>query len=93
MTGHYFDQNWKLNSKILSFSALPPPHNGMSVAVHLLESLKEWGVDKKVFSITLDNASSNDSMQDIVKSQLLLNDDLLCEDNFSMSDVLLTSLT
>ncbi|WZZ27582.1 hypothetical protein YC2023_010983 [Brassica napus] len=78
VTAHYIDQNWKLNSKILSFSALPPPHNGMSVAVHLLESLKEWGLDKKVFSITLDNASSNDSMQDIVKSQLLLNDDLLC---------------
>ncbi|XP_022558100.2 zinc finger BED domain-containing protein RICESLEEPER 2-like [Brassica napus] len=82
VTAHYIDRNWKLNSKILSFSALPPPHNGMSVAIHLLESLKEWGLEKKVFSITLDNASSNDSMQDIVKSHLLLNDDLLCGGEF-----------
>ena len=35
-----------------------------------------------MFSITLDNATSNDSMQDIVKSQLMLNDDLLCGGEF-----------
>ncbi|XP_013624505.1 PREDICTED: zinc finger BED domain-containing protein RICESLEEPER 2-like [Brassica oleracea var. oleracea] len=82
VTGHYIDRNWKLNNKILSFSALPPPHNGMSVTLHLLDSLKEWGLKKKVFAITLDNATSNDSMQDIVKSQLLLSDDLLCGEEF-----------
>ena len=35
-----------------------------------------------MFSVTLDNATSNDSMQDIVKSQLNLNDDLLCGGEF-----------
>ena len=35
-----------------------------------------------MFSITLDNATSNDSMQDIVKSQLMLNGDLLCGGEF-----------
>ena len=30
----------------------------------------EWGIEKKVFSITLDNATSNDSMQRILKEQL-----------------------
>ncbi|XP_033140589.1 zinc finger BED domain-containing protein RICESLEEPER 2-like [Brassica rapa] len=82
VTAHYIDRNWKLNSKILTFCALPPPHTGMSIAVQLLTSLKEWGIDKKVFSVTLDNATSNDSMQDIVKSQLNLNDDLLCGGEF-----------
>ncbi|XP_013607798.1 PREDICTED: zinc finger BED domain-containing protein RICESLEEPER 1-like [Brassica oleracea var. oleracea] len=82
VTAHYIDRNWKLNSKILTFCALPPPHTGMNVAVQLLESLKEWEIEKKVFSITLDNATSNDSMQDIVKSQLNLNDDLLCGGEF-----------
>ena len=82
VTAHYIDRNWKLNSKILTFCALPPPHTGMNVAVQLLESLKEWGIEKKVFSVTLDNATSNDSMQDIVKSQLNLNDDLLCGGEF-----------
>ncbi|XP_013617812.1 PREDICTED: zinc finger BED domain-containing protein RICESLEEPER 1-like [Brassica oleracea var. oleracea] len=30
----------------------------MSIAVQLLESLKEWRIDKKVFSVTLDNATN-----------------------------------
>ncbi|XP_048635103.1 zinc finger BED domain-containing protein RICESLEEPER 2-like [Brassica napus] len=82
VTAHYIDRNWRLNSKILTFCALSPPHTGMNVSMQLLESLKEWGIEKKVFSITLDNATSNDSMQDIVKSQLMLNDDLLCGGEF-----------
>ncbi|XP_048591471.1 zinc finger BED domain-containing protein RICESLEEPER 2-like [Brassica napus] len=82
VTAHYIDRNWKLNSKILTFCALPPPHTGMNVAIQLLDSLEEWGVHKKVFSVTLDNATSNDSMQDIVKSQLNLDDALLCGGEF-----------
>ncbi|WZZ00215.1 hypothetical protein YC2023_072543 [Brassica napus] len=82
VTAHYIDRNWKLNSKILTFCDLPPPHTGMNVAIQLLDSLKEWGVHKKVFSVTLDNATSNDSMQDIVKSQLNLDDALLCGGEF-----------
>ena len=82
VTAHYIDQNCKLNSKILTLCALPPTHTGMNVAVQLLESLKEWEIEKKVFSVTLDNATSNDSMQEIVKSQLNLSDDLLCGEEF-----------
>ena len=47
VTAHYIDRNWKLNSKILTFCALPPPHTGMNVALQLLESLKEWGIEKR----------------------------------------------
>ncbi|XP_013589208.1 PREDICTED: zinc finger BED domain-containing protein DAYSLEEPER-like [Brassica oleracea var. oleracea] len=61
VTAHYMDRNWKLNSKILTFCALPPPHTGMSIAVQLLETLKEWGIDKKVFSVTLDNATRSET--------------------------------
>ncbi|XP_056850660.1 zinc finger BED domain-containing protein RICESLEEPER 2-like [Raphanus sativus] len=82
VTAHYIDRNWKLNSKIITFCALAPPHTGMNVAMQLLESMKEWGIEKKIFSVTLDNATSNDSMQDIVKSQLMLTDDLVCGGEF-----------
>ncbi|WZZ26671.1 hypothetical protein YC2023_010072 [Brassica napus] len=82
LTAHYIDRNWRLNSKILTFCALPPPHTGMNVALKLLKSVEEWGVEKKMFSLTLDNATSNDSMQDIVKTQVLLSNDLLCGGEF-----------
>ena len=33
--------------------------------------LEEWGIEKKIFSLTLDDASSNDKMQDYLKERLL----------------------
>ena len=38
--------------------------------------LKDWGIDGKIFSLTLDNSSSNDSMQNILKERLNLQNDL-----------------
>lgn len=40
--------------------------------------LKDWGIQKKVFSITLDNASSNDAMVDFLKTEV----DLVCEGSY-----------
>ena len=44
--------------------------------------MKDWGIDKKVFSLTLDNASANDNMQDILKEKLSVQDTLLCDGQF-----------
>ncbi|XP_010424201.1 PREDICTED: zinc finger BED domain-containing protein RICESLEEPER 2-like [Camelina sativa] len=78
LTAHYVERNWKLNSKIIVFYASPPPHSGMHIAMEILEKCKDWGIEKKVLSITLDNATNNDTTQDILKSQLMLRNDLLC---------------
>lgn len=32
--------------------------------------LKEWGIQNKIMSITLDNASCNDVFTDVIKSEL-----------------------
>ena len=69
LTAHYVD-NWKLKAKILSFCAFPPPHTGYSIAMKVMELVKEWGLEKKVFTVTVDNASSNDNMQGVLKTQL-----------------------
>nr|KYP48753.1 Putative AC transposase [Cajanus cajan] len=74
LTTHYVDQNWKLHSKMLNFSHFPKIIYGF---------LEDWGIETKIFSLTLDNASSNDKMQDYLKERLLLqNDGLLCGDEF-----------
>ncbi|KAF7820824.1 zinc finger BED domain-containing protein RICESLEEPER 2-like [Senna tora] len=82
LTTHFVDENWKLNSKILSFCKMEPPHTGIELANKVFECLKEWGIDRKVFSLTLDNASANDNMQDILKEQLCLQNSLLCNGDF-----------
>ncbi|XP_013617801.1 PREDICTED: zinc finger BED domain-containing protein RICESLEEPER 2-like [Brassica oleracea var. oleracea] len=70
LTAHYIDVDWNLQAKILAFTAFPPPHSGIAIAMKLVELLKEWGLEKKVFCLTVDNASSNDSMQSIMKRQM-----------------------
>lgn len=58
------------------------PHTGFELSNKILQFLNEWGIEKKIFSITLDNASANDVMQDVLKSQLTLQNWLLCDGQF-----------
>ncbi|XP_048615827.1 zinc finger BED domain-containing protein RICESLEEPER 2-like [Brassica napus] len=80
LTVHYVDAEWNLRAKILSFCAFPPPHSGPAIAMKLMELIKEWGLQKKVFTVTVDNASSNDNMQGVLKRQL--RKDLVCSGDF-----------
>jgi len=82
LTVHYVDVNWKLQSKILAFAHIEPPHSGRDLALKVLEMLDDWGIEKKVFSITLDNASSNNSMQNFLKERLRLSNSLLFDEEF-----------
>lgn len=47
-----------------------PPHNGIALSEKINSSIGEWQIDKKLFSITLDNASANDSFVEKLKTQL-----------------------
>ena len=57
---------------------MPPSHNVVSLAEKLLLLLKDWGLDKKVMCLTVDNASSNDLCVDMMKVQLKL----LCDGDY-----------
>lgn len=80
LTAHYIDGNWDLKSRIIDFCAFPPPHTGGAIAMKIVELLKDWGLEKRVFSVTVDNASSNDNMQSILRRQL--RKDLVCNGEF-----------
>ncbi|CAI9261935.1 unnamed protein product [Lactuca saligna] len=61
LTGHFVDSNWHLQKRVLSFIHLPPPHRGLEIADNLYKCLKDWCIENKVFTISVDNASNNDS--------------------------------
>jgi len=82
LTTHYVGSNCKLSSKILNFCHLPPPHTGFELCKKINEFLHEWGLEKKIFSITLDNASSNDVLVKTLKEKLVLQNSLLCDGEF-----------
>ncbi|TYG60684.1 hypothetical protein ES288_D07G086600v1 [Gossypium darwinii] len=62
VTAHWVDKDWKLQKRIIRFRALFPSYDGLNIADELVLCLSQWGIDKKIFSITLDNASYNDVM-------------------------------
>jgi hypothetical protein len=61
---------------------MPPPYNDKSLCEKTYNMLEEWGIETKVFSITLDNASSNDVCVGLLRNQLNIKKTLLCEGEF-----------
>nr|GLL42000.1 zinc finger BED domain-containing protein RICESLEEPER 2-like [Ipomoea trifida] len=61
VTGHWIDYSWKLQKRVLSFINIPPPRGGLQISDAIFKCMKEWGIERKVFTITVDNATSNDS--------------------------------
>ncbi|XP_039169031.1 uncharacterized protein LOC104444289 [Eucalyptus grandis] len=82
VTAHYIDEDLKLHSKVLCFSYVPPPYSDAIRLEKLLTLLREWGIERKIFSITLDNASYNDSMIDLWRKTPSVRSSLLCDGQF-----------
>ncbi|KAJ9553189.1 hypothetical protein OSB04_017234 [Centaurea solstitialis] len=69
ITAHFIDDEWKLSKKVVSFVPVVS-HKGESIAKALESCLLEWGV-KNIFTITVDNASSNDVAIGFMKNKLV----------------------
>nr|GLL37515.1 zinc finger BED domain-containing protein RICESLEEPER 2-like [Ipomoea trifida] len=61
VTRHWIDSSWKLQKRVLSFINIPPPRGGLQISDAIFKCMKEWVIERKVFTITVDNATSNDS--------------------------------
>ncbi|CAL8176331.1 unnamed protein product [Prunus armeniaca] len=70
LTAHFVDKDWRLQKRIINFCHMPPPHSGVALSEKINTLLTEWGIEKKLFSITLDNASANTAFVDILTNQL-----------------------
>ncbi|KAL6553826.1 hypothetical protein OROMI_019499 [Orobanche minor] len=82
LTAHYVDSTWTLKSKVLNFLHLETGHSGHDMYSEVIRLLQEWGIQHKIFSITLDNASSNEKMQDYLKEKLNRTNSLLLGGEF-----------
>ncbi|KAL9683781.1 hypothetical protein QQ045_021206 [Rhodiola kirilowii] len=72
ITAHWIDDKWNMQKRILSFKMVEYPHTGDSLASHMYEELIDWHLHDKVFTLTLDNASSNDVLVTRLASHLML---------------------
>ncbi|MBA0881434.1 hypothetical protein Goshw_001567, partial [Gossypium schwendimanii] len=71
ITAHWVYKDWKLQNRIIRFRALFPSCDGLNIANELVLCLSQWGIDNKIFSITLDNASYNDVRVSCLKNCFL----------------------
>ncbi|CAN1176862.1 Putative AC transposase [Linum perenne] len=68
VTAHYVGKDWKLHKKIINFRRIQS-HKGVDVGEAVANCLEEWGL-KSLFTVTVDNASSNDTAVTYLKDKL-----------------------
>ncbi|XP_039145917.1 zinc finger BED domain-containing protein RICESLEEPER 2-like [Dioscorea cayenensis subsp. rotundata] len=78
VTGHFVDIDWKLQKHVLNFVHLAPPLRGIDIADAIYKCCKEWGIEGKVFTISVDNASKNDVAIRNLKDTFARHKKLLC---------------
>ncbi|KAL5552402.1 hypothetical protein UlMin_002578 [Ulmus minor] len=82
LIAHFIDKEWRLQKRILNFCFMPPPHTGVALSEKIFDLLCGWKIEGKLFSLTLDNASSNDVSVEALGSQLQLKGLLPCNGEF-----------
>jgi hypothetical protein len=68
LTASFIDENWMLHKKVINFFLIKG-HKGDDIGKNLLKCMAEWGMER-VMTITVDNASANDSGIVYVRRQL-----------------------
>jgi hypothetical protein len=72
VTCYFVDSDWFLQKRVLNFCNVPPPHSGVVIAEELRKCFGDWGIEDKVFTITVDNAKANDTAIRILKDDFEL---------------------
>ncbi|CAO2816261.1 unnamed protein product [Amaranthus hypochondriacus] len=68
LTAHFIDNDWKLNKRILNFCPISS-HKGQAIGKAIEKCLLAWGLEN-VMTITVDNASSNDTAIGYLKTRV-----------------------
>ncbi|KAK4425493.1 Zinc finger BED domain-containing protein RICESLEEPER 1 [Sesamum alatum] len=58
--GHWIDESWQLQKRVLNFVHIPPPRRGLEIANAIWRNLEDWGIESKIHTIYVDNASVNE---------------------------------
>ena len=65
LTAHFIDDDWKLQKRIINFCQVED-HKGDTLGKKIEMCLLEWNIDS-IFTITVDNASSNNNIIKFLK--------------------------
>jgi hypothetical protein len=71
ITAHWIDDQWNLNTTLLEFVEFESPHTGKNMSKLVMGTLEYYNLVDKLFCITTDNASNNDTMAKAVSDALV----------------------
>lgn len=71
ITAHFIDEDWKPQKRIVKFTAMETPHTGIAMFNVMVNFVREWSIEDKLFAMTLGNASNNGAMIKLLKKNLL----------------------
>jgi len=82
VTLHWVDDDWKIQKRIINFFHVEGRHTGERLSYTLCSSLLKWYVEKKMFSLSLDNAAANEVAVKDVIVELKRHSPLVCDGLF-----------
>jgi hypothetical protein len=62
ITAYFIDNEWNYQELLLSFGPLHGPHLGRNLSDVLLQLLRERQLLDRIFTVTTDNATNNDTL-------------------------------
>jgi hAT family C-terminal dimerisation region len=62
ITAHWIDKDWNLQQTLLDFTEFESPHTGVNMASLIIDTLEFYDLPQKLFCVTTDNATNNDTM-------------------------------
>jgi hypothetical protein len=78
VTIYWVDDDWKIQKRIINFLHVPGRHSGENMSLILSSCLLKCFIEKKMFSLTLDNASANEVALKEVILELNKRNPLIC---------------
>jgi hypothetical protein len=82
VTVHWVDDDWQIQKRIINFLHAPGRHSGENMSLILSSCLLKWFIEKKMFSLTLDNASANEVVVKEIILELNKHSPLICDGLF-----------
>jgi hypothetical protein len=67
VVAHYVSADWEIQKKVVGFRLIEVKHTGKNIADRIASVVEEFGLIDKVFTVTLDNASSNSKAHEILQ--------------------------
>ncbi|CAL5327640.1 unnamed protein product [Camellia sinensis] len=77
LTGHFIDVDWKLNRRILNVITVPSPDSEVAFNHAVVACLRDWSLDSKLLTLTLDQSFANDTVRENLRGLLSIKNPLI----------------